>query len=493
MADDYEIAGKGSFGIIVNPAIPNMNNNGNEILFPHNVSKIYKNVSSYKNALNASKKIKNQIPELNISTNTYRRRYTLKTLPNSIKNNVKKYFKKTNSELSNNDVLPILRMPNLGYSAEDIRHDSALYRRLRQLPFRKICSEMYKCMNIVKAINSAGYIHGDIRESNLLFNLDNMTMTIIDFDWLKPFNEIYNTYPEFFYSWPPECLFVFGRTTKGGKKIDISTLFKPDMTFRSDGTISGFYDSVYNKYDYYIPYDATIGMRNFLNNIRPFRSNARNQNERYDDIEYYTNNTRNELFNITKDYVDMYGLGIALYKLLKHAWYVNVNIHGLQVGNDGNVLPLNDISKYIKESGASIGGIDINNNSEIEKFSNIRKFIFDELLPGIVHSNYTKRWTIDEALDKFREKLDEMDKDLLENEEKIVSDELKRLELLALLHNDIYKGFNNIQALIGKKPYNNSANPFSIFANNNNINNNNKRNGGKSNISKRKTRKNKRN
>jgi serine/threonine protein kinase len=341
-------------------------------------------------------------------------------------------------------------------------------------------------MNVIKAIHAAGYIHGDIRETNVLFNLNNATMTIIDFDWLKPFNEIYNTYPEFFYSWPPECLYIFGRKKKDKHtrqyiyNINIQSLFNRNMKFITNDTILEQYEIVMNKYDYYMPYDATKGMSHFLNNTRPFRTNARNTDDINYDIEIYFNDKTNELFNITKDYIDMYGLGIAFYRLLQRAWGINVKIQGIDIDKHNNVITLADLSEGMKNGTIIMSGIDKNNHKEIEKFLTIRKFIFEDLLPGIVHSNYTKRWTIDEAIEKFKEKLDEIDKKIIEdeNEEKMISDELKRLELLALLRNDKYKGFNNNnnQALKINMPYNNNS-----------------REGGKRNNKKRKTKKNKRN
>jgi serine/threonine protein kinase len=383
-------------------------------------------------------------------------------------------------------------MPNLGYDASEISYKPELYRRLRQIPFRQICYEMYKCMNVVKAIHAAGYIHGDIRETNILCNVDNAKMTIIDFDWLKPFNEIYNTYPEFYYPYPPECLFIFGRKKQHKYDINIKSLFRADMSVRSNDTILKFYETVINKYDYYIPQDATNGMRNFLNTIKPFQTTARNQNEWYEDIENYENNTRFELFNIAKDYIDMYGLGIAFYRLLKHTWGSNVLIQGINV-NNGVVIELKDLSEGMKNGTIIMSGIDKNDVKEIEAFSNMRKFIFEELLPGMCHSNYARRWTIDEAIDIFREKLEEIGVDMRSNDEKLASDELKRMELLALIRNNKYEGVNNNGAIISKiKPkYYNESNPFAIFANNNN--NNNKTNGGKRYKGKRKTRKNRRN
>jgi hypothetical protein len=491
MADSYNIAGKGSYGIVIGPALPNINNEGKRINFPQNVSKIYVNRGSYRNALNTSRKIRNTIPSLNIKTTPYKWRYTIKTLPNSIKHNVKNFLKNHNDEINNNDELPILRMPNLGYDAADINHNPQLYRVLRQIPFRKICYEMYKCMNIVKAIYDAGYIHGDIRETNVLFNLNNSIMTIIDFDWLRPFNEIYNTYPEFFYPWPPECLFIFERKTKHKENIGMNSLFRNDMTVRSNDTILKYYESVMNRYDFYIPYEATKGMRHFLNNIKPFRSNARNVDERYEDIHNYYNELRLELFNITKPYIDSYGLGFTFFKLLQRAWAINISMHGFQTNSNDNIILLTDISSDLRNNKYSMGGVNKDDDKEIEAFSNMRKFIFEELIPGMVHSNYTKRWTIDEAINKFREKMEEIDIDLFSDDKKLVSDELQRLELLALIRNDKYKGVNNDEIIISKiKPkYYNKSNPFAILANNNNNNNNNnKRNGGK-----RKTRKNKRN
>lgn len=262
LSDKYEIAGKGSYGIVVSPALPNKNNTGKNIKYPKNVTKIYKNKQFYNKTLSTTNNIKSKIPELHINAIPYTKRYTLKNLPNSIKRGVNKYL----NSVPNNAELYMLRSPNLGIAISDISRKSDYYRYVRYAPYMDICLEMYKCMSVVKAIHSAGYIHGDIRETNVLFNLDTRQMTIIDFDWLKTFDNFLMEYPVFFYSHPPECLFVWGREIQN-TFYWIDSLIEENK-YKTKDEIRKMYDIVFRSNDIYLSSSAADGVLELIKNFK---------------------------------------------------------------------------------------------------------------------------------------------------------------------------------------------------------------------------------
>jgi hypothetical protein len=413
----YEIAGSGTYGIVVTPALPNKNNIGKNIKYPKNVTKIYKNKKAYKNAISTTKNIQSKIPDLHINVFPYKRRYTVKNLPKSIKRTVNRYlntgtkYNSNSNENTQSDSLYMLRTPNLGISVFTIETNPFYYRKVRALPYKDICLQMYKCMNIVKAINDAGYIHGDIRETNVLLNLDTATMTIIDFDWLKTFDNFFVEYPTFYYSHPPECLFIWGRYVPF-KEYNFLDLIK-NNTFKNKEEIKQIYDIVNTHLDYYFSSVAAEGMVEFIKYIEKKGVTPIN-------LRLWSPSMERVLFNTTKDFIDSYGLAYTFYKLLYRAWYINTYIHNQTA------------SLNIIERGFNIGGFDVTNDAEYNKFSKIRKFIFLELIPKMVHSNYTKRWNITTALTTFKYKLLEIGIEVPEDNNSMIIDELRRMELLAM-------------------------------------------------------------
>lgn len=135
-------------------------------------------------------------------------------------------------------------------------------------------------------------------------------------------------------------------------------------------------------------------------------------------------------YSYAKDYIDSYGLAYSFYTFLQRAWYINVSLH-----SEDEVL--HDI-----DSSYNAGGVDRFDPIEYNKFSKIREFIFMELIPKMVHSNYTKRWNIDTALTKFKYKLLEIGIEVPEDNTMAIN-ELRRMELLAM-H---YSQMNNEEGL----------------------------------------------
>jgi serine/threonine protein kinase len=422
LSNKYEIAGKGSYGIVINPALPNKNNTGKNIKYPKNVTKIYKNKQFYNKTLITTNNIKSKIPELHINAIPYKKKYTLKNLPNSLKRRVNKYL----SSVPDNAELYMLRSPNLGIAISDISRKSDYYRQVRNTSYKDICLEMYKCMNIVKAIHSAGYIHGDIRETNVLFNLDTKIMTIIDFDWLKTFDNFLMEYPVFFYSHPPECLCVWGREIQN-KFYWIDNLVE-EQTFKTKDEIRNIYDTVFSSNDIYLSSGAADGMLELIKHFKSLDLSPTKINTSLGEAGLIT-------YSYAKDYIDSYGLAYTFYTFLQRAWYINVTLH-----------PEDEVLHDI-DSSYNAGGVDRFDSIEYNKFSKIREFIFMELIPKMVHSNYTKRWSIDTAITKFKYKLLEIGIDIPTSDKSIIINELRRMELLAMNYSHI----NNSGAPIPKE------------------------------------------
>jgi serine/threonine protein kinase len=99
-------------------------------------------------------------------------------------------------------------MPHKGYSIRDIGKDPAMLAKIIALPLEVKVREIYKLMNILKALGDAGYVHGDLREPNILINPDTGTMNMIDFDLLKPTSVFGATFPSPYYHIPPEAAYL---------------------------------------------------------------------------------------------------------------------------------------------------------------------------------------------------------------------------------------------------------------------------------------------
>ncbi len=68
----YIRAGKGTYGIVIAPGLPNKNNDGTTRNFPNNVTKIFTNANELHKALIASNTITRNVPSLAIRTDAYK-------------------------------------------------------------------------------------------------------------------------------------------------------------------------------------------------------------------------------------------------------------------------------------------------------------------------------------------------------------------------------------------------------------------------------------
>jgi len=368
-SNDYAVIGLGGYGIVVAPALPNTNNLGRRQTFPKNVTKIFHRVENRNKAIANRNRVRRISEKANIPVYPYQRRYTLRNLAPSIKGMVSHYLASTGKRMVTNDTeLTLLRLPNLGVDFNAIARTPDYIQRGASLPYLDICTQIYKCMDVVKSFWDAGYIHADIRETNMLLDLETGHLTIIDFDWLKPVDDLYREYLKFFYPHPPECLFVWGRTLEDGRSVAMKNLN------RTATVNTALYELVKKEgQDVYDSAEAGEAMAHFA--------------ETYPHPRHNVEGFRRGLFDIASSTIDSYGLAHALHYLFKQIWLLQPDASG---------------ALYQPEFGLfeEFGGVQT--FEEYDKFMYVRRMLYEQFIPNMGHSNYRKRWTIDTALREFR-------------------------------------------------------------------------------------------
>lgn len=119
----------------------------------------------------------------------------------------------------------------LGLSIDDITGNLA---GLRDIPVTTLIGQMIKLLRQVELINRAGYVHGDIRPSNITCHPAGH-LFLIDYGFFMPKVDFYSYYQEGFgfYSNPPEYLLngidpaVLGRIIAGGWSLPVGDPAKP--------------------------------------------------------------------------------------------------------------------------------------------------------------------------------------------------------------------------------------------------------------------------
>ena len=194
---NYDILGSGGYGQVISPALPNMKN-GFIVEYPGNVTKFFYD----KDDKNAVLKLANKLPELmgeNKGHKVYNYSYPYKYV------DLPAYLKDELSPKVRSGNLFAVRMPNLGVSMDRL---SRVYIDLREVPIINILEQVVKLLSQTAHLDGKKYIHGDIRDTNVTINPKDGTMTLIDFDWLKPYEEFAKEYTFNFYNNPPELLLI---------------------------------------------------------------------------------------------------------------------------------------------------------------------------------------------------------------------------------------------------------------------------------------------
>lgn len=187
LVDEYKpkkIA-QGSYGAVYRPAFKNKKNNGTNLIYPDEITKVYFKKNTYSKALNNAIKIRNAIGE-DPGIKPYKHAYK--------KNNVKNIIKEENinkHETSDNGSFYMLHMPDLGMDLfEVMKPESA--DKLTEEAILNIPFQIIKVIKQVKTLYDNELIHGDIRDVNIMIHPKTGIITIIDFDALDNRNVYFN-------------------------------------------------------------------------------------------------------------------------------------------------------------------------------------------------------------------------------------------------------------------------------------------------------------
>jgi serine/threonine protein kinase len=309
MASPYKILGQGTFGVVFEPALPNVNATGQTIQFPGMVTKLFHSIYDLETLQKAVEDMKEKVPTLVIDIVPYQYPWTYGTLNQTLR---KQINRATGQRSYDNTYLNIVRMPNLGDSCRTISNSPQLYRKLRAIPVKTLATEILKCMRIVKNIKDAGYIHGDIRDENVLCNVCTGTLTIIDFDWFRPAETFFAKYPrEYFYAHPPEMIFIL--FSKFRKFLEETALYSYD--------VDEFIDEVTRELDFQFDVQKMIHKQfSWVPDQHKDEYKKEFLNFYRDLYEGYRTDSPEEVFELVKQdtqrTLDSYGLAIALDWLL---------------------------------------------------------------------------------------------------------------------------------------------------------------------------------
>ncbi len=209
-APAYKTLGQGSFGYVLDPAVPNRIGATIET-YPGNVTKVYRNEATYQNAMRTVEKITNIMGmDEGHRANAYQYPYTIQNLYSNLPKNIQAQYNKNIGTRRRNPTnrLYMTRLPNLGVDIINATRNKDIIKQIRNVPILTILQQVKKLVEQTLHMAQMQYIHADIRDRNVMINPTNGTMTIIDFDWLKPAEELYHAYPFGFYNNPPEMLFL---------------------------------------------------------------------------------------------------------------------------------------------------------------------------------------------------------------------------------------------------------------------------------------------
>lgn len=209
-APTYSRVGIGSYGVVIKPALPNINEHGALINYPSNVTKLFYNKDNKNKAFANSERIIDILGNESHRMYPYRKVYNFSRLTDP---NVNRQIPKNLIKKRVNRRLPLkmLRMRDLGVEIGKLS-DRIHYTPLRNVPFLTILQEIRKVFGQIHRLVENNYIHGDVRQTNVLIQPRTGVISLIDFDWLYPRAQFfieYNAIPAFgFYSNPPESLLL---------------------------------------------------------------------------------------------------------------------------------------------------------------------------------------------------------------------------------------------------------------------------------------------
>lgn len=336
----YKILGKGAYGTVVRPGLPDINDSDAVIAeFPGMVSKVMTNKNEFHAAVDTMEKIKKDVPALAYNFIPYKKPYALKNLPENVKMEVSKEF--NGNEESE---VYIARMGQFGVSIQNIKADIQLKSNFNALSEATYVRQLLRLFRIVKNIKDANYVHGDIRKPNVLVDFTKGgKMTIIDFDLFMTQEKFFQIH-QYHTHLPPEFA-LFG--SNGRLLHDLkSKLVRPiyDVIY-SDLNNAAWITTLYGEKVYSSVSDVATAT--------------------YEGIEPAIKIDTDMIASVRKkcmDTLDMYSLATVLFTIMKEAAC-------------GTLGPC--------------------------KYPNLYNFLYKEFFPSILEANPLRRITVEEAIDRL--------------------------------------------------------------------------------------------
>jgi hypothetical protein len=306
---DMRALGEGSFGAVFKPALPNKKN-GAPQTYPDNVTKAFYRKANYNALVEKIPQIHNLMgPNEGHRINTYSETYKAGNLPDPIFDKLKRRA----GTLNRSNKLHIIRMPDLGV---DIAHIKNVYKEPRKLPFGIILEQIQKVIHQTARLAERYYGHFDIRDLNVMMNPKTGMLTIIDFDWLLPFETLYDEYDWGFYNQPPEALL---------RSYLLDAMEPPDGYTIQDYFIPGKLDN-YLTYNL-ISFQAALQTHYKIANQEQLETAVI---EAVDDSVQYlksllpTYGSTERLFmDVIIPTNDNYGLGLTLLQMISHVYVIS--------------------------------------------------------------------------------------------------------------------------------------------------------------------------
>ena len=272
---------KGSYGCVVRPALEN-DVEGVKKQFPGNVTKLFKDQYNFDDALDSTDKAyktmgRNEGHKVHVYSKKFRA------------SNLRKNTRRACKFLGHQKLYP-MRMKDLGEIIGDLEN---YYKEVRKIPFEMVFEQIVKVFHQVYLAYQAGYIHGDIRQTNIMIDPKTGIMTLIDFDWFKPKEDFFDQYSDHlgFYSNPPESL-VFWKLEKS--RINSHAFDEKQNSYRVANNKLRFQDITQSQM-----VDATASNVKYLMEVKEIGD--------VDPEEQYK-----ALQEILFDTFDSYGLGITM-------------------------------------------------------------------------------------------------------------------------------------------------------------------------------------
>ena len=162
MSKSYRILGKGAYGCVIQPALPNRIQ-GEWVQHPTNVSKLFSNQANANKAMRNSNVISTML-------STDEQRATRQMVWNR-----SNFPSTTQSECAFNPDSPIhsVRFPYLGIAVKDLPQG---YAQAQAIPVSILLEEFLKLMKQVQTIQAKHYVHGDIHIGNVMIDPQNRKM-----------------------------------------------------------------------------------------------------------------------------------------------------------------------------------------------------------------------------------------------------------------------------------------------------------------------------